>query len=201
MRSEKLSGDDPEADRCSERLEISTQRLVFKGACALFAKPSAGGKVTKSLLSPNLMVLVCLFWSVPTSNLILIDVADGSCPVVLDTVFSGPRRPAWRIKQLYDRTSPLRLPATTDCFIYLLTEKASFASKADAPRKNWLKFPHNEVVKMMETMPSLGAQLDFYAGTLQHPRLAPWSLERGLVNVYRRTGSILMMPTAKMPNV
>ena len=104
-------------------------------------------------------------------------------------------------KQLYDRTSPLRLPAMTDCFIYLLTEKASFASKADAPRKNWLKFPHNEVVKMMETMPSLGAQLDFYAGTLQHPRLAPWSLERGLVNVYRRTGSILMMPTAKMPNV
>lgn len=97
-------------------------------------------------------------------------------------------------KQLYDRTSPLRLPATTDCFIYLLTEKASFASKADAPRKNWLKFPHNEVVKMMETMPSLGAQLDFYARTLQHPRLAPWSLERGLVNVYRRTGSILMMP-------
>ena len=56
-------------------------------------------------------------------------------------------------------------------------------------------------VKMTETMPSLGAQLDFYAGTLQHPRLAPWSLERGLVNVYRRTGNILMMPTAKMPNV
>ena len=44
MRSEKLSGDDPEADRYSERLEISTQRLVFKGACALFAKPSAGAK-------------------------------------------------------------------------------------------------------------------------------------------------------------
>ena len=62
-------------------------------------------------------------------QLILIDIADGSCPVVLDTVFSGPLRPAWRIKQLYDRTSPLRLPATTDCFIYLLTEKASFASR------------------------------------------------------------------------
>ena len=53
MRSEKLSGDDPEADRCSERLEISTQRLVFKGACALFAKPSAGGKVTKSAVKPE----------------------------------------------------------------------------------------------------------------------------------------------------
>ena len=135
MRSEKLSGDDPEADRCSERLEISTQRLVFKGACALFAKPSAGGKVTKSAVKPESNGTGMLVLEPAHKQLILIDIADGSCPVVLDTVFSGPRRPAWRIKQLYDRTSPLRLPATTDCFIYLLTEKASFASKADAQRK------------------------------------------------------------------
>lgn len=135
MRSEKLSGDDPEADRCSERLEISTQRLVFKGACALFAKPSAGGKVTKSAVKPESNGTGMLVLEPAHQQLILIDIADGSCPVVLDTVFSGPLRPAWRIKQLYDRTSPLRLPATTDCFIYLLTEKASFASKADAQRK------------------------------------------------------------------
>lgn len=92
--------------------------------------------------------------------------------------------------------------ASNDGLFHLsLNGKGVFCIEADAPRKNWLKFPHNEVVKMTETMPSLGAQLDFYARTLQHPRLAPWSLERGLVNVYRRTGSILMMPTAKMPNV
>ena len=91
--------------------------------------------MTKSAVKPESNGTGMLVLEPAHQQLILIDIADGSCPVVLDTVFSGPLRPAWRIKQLYDRTSPLRLPATTDCFIYLLTEKASFASKADAQRK------------------------------------------------------------------
>ena len=143
MRSEKLSGDDPEADRCSERLEISTQRLVFKGACALFAKPSAGGKVTKSLLSPNLMVLVCLFWSLPTSNLILIDIADGSCPVVLDTVFSGPRRPAWR-KAVIRSNFSFAVASNDGLFHLSLNGKGVFCIEGRCAKENWMKFPDND---------------------------------------------------------
>lgn len=133
-------------------------------------------------------------------QLILIDIADGSCPVVLDTVFSGPLRPAWR-KAVIRSNFSFAVASNDGLFHLSLNGKGVFCIEGRCAKENWLKFPHNEVVKMMETMPSLGAQLDFYARTLQHPRLAPWSLERGLVNVYRRTGSILMMPTAKMPNV
>ena len=90
------------------------------------------------------MVLVCLFWSLPTSNLILIDVADGSCPVVLDTVFSGPRRPAWR-KAVIRLNFSFAVASNDGLFHLSLNGKGVFCIEADAPRKNWLKFPHNDV--------------------------------------------------------
>ena len=77
-------------------------------------------------------------------QLILIDIADGSCPVVLDTVFSGPLRPAWR-KAVIRLNFSFAVASNDGLFHLSLNGKGVFCIEADAPRKNWLKFPHNDV--------------------------------------------------------
>lgn len=129
-------------------------------------------------------------------QLILIDIADGSCPVVLDTVFSGPLRPAWR-KAVIRSNFSFAVASNDGRFHLSLNGKGVFCIEGWCAKEELVEISAQWRVKMTETIPSAW----LLRKNAPAPWLAPWPLERGLVNVYRRTGSILMMPTAKMPNV
>lgn len=103
-------------------------------------------------------------------QLILIDVADGSCPVVLDTVFSGPLRPAWR-KAVIRSNFSFAVASNDGLFHLSLNGKGVFCIEGRCSKEELVKFPHNEVVKMMETMPSLGRSLTF---TLERSSIPGW---------------------------
>ena len=175
----------------------------IKGVGDLFGKAIRGKVTGESAIKPEYTGSGMLVLEPTYKHLILMDAADWGGSVVLDDGLFLACDSSLKHKAVMRSNFSSAVAGSEGLFNLSLNGKGVFCIEADAPKEELVEIIlDNDVVKIDGNYAiAWSSSLNFTVERSGKSLIGSAASGEGLVNVYRGTGKVLMMPTAGMPNL
>ena len=174
-----------------------------KGVGDLFGKALRGGVTGESAIKPEYTGDGLLVLEPTYRHLILMDAADWGGSVVLDDGLFLACDSRLQHKAVMRSNLSSAVAGGEGLFNLSLNGSGTFCIESECPREELVEITlQNDVLKIDGNYAiAWSAGLEFTVERSGKSLIGSAASGEGLVNVYRGTGKVLMMPTAKMPNL
>lgn len=174
-----------------------------KGVGDLFGKAVRGKVTGESAIKPEYVGRGLLVLEPTYKHLILLDAADWGGSVVLDDGLFLACDSRLQHKAVMRSNLSSALAGGEGLFNLSLNGSGTFCIEADCPMEELIEINMTDDVLKIDGNYAIAwsASLNFTVERSGKSLIGSAASGEGLVNVYRGTGRVLMMPTAKMPNV
>lgn len=175
----------------------------IKGVGDLFGKAVRGKVTGESAIKPEYTGDGLLVLEPTYKHLILMDAAEWNGAVVLDDGLFLACDSKLQHKAVMRSNFSSAVAGGEGLFNLSLNGAGMFCIEAECPREELVEITlSNDVLKIDGNYAiAWSASLDFTVERSGKSLIGSAASGEGLVNVYRGTGKVLMMPTAKMPNL
>ena len=175
----------------------------IKGVGDLFGKAIRGKVTGESAIKPEYTGSGMLVLEPTYKHLILMDAADWGGSVVLDDGLFLACDSSLKHKAVMRSNFSSAVAGSEGLFNLSLNGKGVFCIEADAPKEELVEIIlDNDVVKIDGNYAiAWSSSLNFTVERSGKSLIGSAASGEGLVNVYRGTGKVLMMPPAGMPNL
>lgn len=175
----------------------------IKGVGDLFSKAVRGKASGESTIKPEYTGDGLLVLEPTYRHLILMDAADWGGSVVLDDGLFLACDSRLQHKAVMRSNLSSAVAGGEGLFNLSLNGSGAFCIESECPREELVEITlHNDVLKIDGNYAiAWSAGLEFTVERSGKSLIGSAASGEGLVNVYRGTGKVLMMPTAKMPNL
>lgn len=175
----------------------------IKGVGDLFGKAVRGKVTGESAIKPEYTGDGLLVLEPTYKHLILMDAADWNGSVVLDDGLFLACDSRLKHKAVMRSNFSSAVAGGEGLFNLSLNGAGMFCIESECPREELVEITlDNDVLKIDGNYAiAWSASLDFTVERSGKSLIGSAASGEGLVNVYRGTGKVLMMPTAKMPNI
>lgn len=175
----------------------------IKGVGDLFGKAVRGKVTGESAIKPEYTGNGLLVLEPTYRYLLLMNTADWGGSVVLDDGLFLACDSGLKHKAVMRSNLSSAVAGGEGLFNLSLNGSGVFCIEADCPREELIEITlENDVLKVDGNHAiAWSASLDFTVERSGKSLLGSAASGEGLVNVYRGSGKVLMMPTAKMPNI
>ena len=174
-----------------------------KGVGDLFGKAVRGKVSGESAIKPEYTGDGLLVLEPTYRHLILLDAAAWNGSVVLDDGLFLACDSQLRHKAVMRSNLSSAVAGGEGLFNLSLNGSGVFCIESDCPREELVEITlNNDVLKIDGNLAlAWSSSLDFTVERSGKSLIGSAAAGEGLVNVYRGTGKVLMMPTARMPNI
>lgn len=175
----------------------------IKGVGDLLGKTMRGKVTGESAIKPEYTGDGTLVLEPTYKHLILMNAADWNGAVVLDDGLFLACDSKLKHKAVMRSNVSSAVAGGEGLFNLSLSGDGMFCIEAECPKEELIEITlNNDVLKIDGNYAiAWSASLDFTVERSGKSLLGSAASGEGLVNVYRGTGKVLMMPTAKMPNI
>ena len=175
----------------------------IKGVTDLLGKAMRGKASGESTIKPEYTGDGLLVLEPTYKYLILLDCADWGGSVVLDDGLFLACDSNLKHKAVMRSNFSSAVAGGEGLFNLSLNGSGTFCIESDCPREELVEITlQNDVLKIDGNYAiAWSGSLDFTVERSGKSLIGSAASGEGLVNVYRGTGKVLMMPTAKMPNI
>ena len=175
----------------------------IKGVGDLFTKAVRGKASGESAIKPEYTGDGLLVLEPTYRHLILMDAADWGGSVVLDDGLFLACDSRLQHKAVMRSNLSSAVAGGEGLFNLSLNGSGTFCIESECPREELVEITlQNDVLKIDGNYAiAWSASLEFTVERSGKSLIGSAASGEGLVNVYRGTGKVLMMPTAKMPNL
>ena len=175
----------------------------IKGVTDLLGKAMRGKASGESTIKPEYTGDGLLVLEPTYKYLILLDCADWGGSVVLDDGLFLACDSNLKHKAVMRSNFSSAVAGGEGLFNLSLNGSGTFCIESDSPREELVEITlQNDVLKIDGNYAiAWSGSLDFTVERSGKSLIGSAASGEGLVNVYRGTGKVLMMPTAKMPNI
>ena len=175
----------------------------IKGVGDLLGKAVRGKVTGESAIKPEYTGNGILVLEPTYKHLILMDAADWGGSVVLDDGLFLACDSGLKHKAIMRSNFSSAVAGGEGLFNLSLNGNGTFCIESDCPREELIEITlQNDVLKVDGNYAiAWSNSLEFTVERSGKSLIGSAASGEGLVNVYRGTGKVLMMPTAKMPNV
>ncbi|WP_295578815.1 AIM24 family protein [uncultured Oscillibacter sp.] len=175
----------------------------IKGVGDLFGKAVRGKVTGESAIKPEYTGDGILVLEPTYRHLILLDAADWNGSVVLDDGLFLACDSRLKHKAVMRSNFSSAVAGGEGLFNLSLSGSGVFCIESECPKEELIEITlQNDVLKIDGNYAiAWSGSLDFTVERSGKSLIGSAASGEGLVNVYRGTGKVLMMPTAKMPNV
>ena len=175
----------------------------IKGVGDLFGKAVRGRVTGESAIKPEYTGDGLLVLEPTYRHLILMDAADWGGSVVLDDGLFLACDSRLQHKAVMRSNLSSAVAGGEGLFNLSLNGSGPFCIESECPREELVEITlQNDVLKIDGNYAiAWSASLEFTVERSGKSLIGSAASGEGLVNVYRGTGKVLMMPTAKMPNL
>ena len=175
----------------------------IKGVGDLFGKAVRGKASGESAIKPEYTGTGMLVLEPTYKHLILLDAADWNGAVVLDDGLFLACDSGLQHKAVMRSNVSSALAGGEGLFNLSLNGRGIFCIESDCPIEELIEITLQDDVLKIDGNYAIAwsASLSFTVERSGKSLIGSAASGEGLVNVYRGTGKVLMMPTAKMPNV
>ena len=175
----------------------------IKGVGDLLGKAVRGKVTGESAIKPEYTGNGILVLEPTYKHLILMDAADWGGSVVLDDGLFLACDSGLKHKAIMRSNFSSAVAGGEGLFNLSLNGNGIFCIESDCPREELIEITlQNDVLKVDGNYAiAWSNSLEFTVERSGKSLIGSAASGEGLVNVYRGTGKVLMMPTAKMPNV
>ncbi len=175
----------------------------IKGVGDLFGKAMRGKVTGESTIKPEYTGDGILVLEPTYKHLILLDAADWGGSVVLDDGLFLACDSRLKQKAVMRSNLSSAVAGSEGLFNLSLNGSGAFCVEADCPLEELVEITlDNDVLKIDGNYAiAWSGSLSFTVERSGKSLIGSAASGEGLVNVYRGTGKVLMMPTAKMPNI
>ena len=175
----------------------------IKGVGDFLGKAVRGKATGESAVKPEYTGDGVLVLEPTYKHLILMNAADWNGAVVLDDGLFLACDSTLKHKAVMRSNLSSTVAGGEGLFNLSLNGSGAFCIEADCPREELIEITlENDVLKIDGNYAiAWSASLNFTVERSGKSLIGSAASGEGLVNVYRGTGKVLMMPTAKMPNV
>ena len=175
----------------------------IKGVGDLFGKAVRGKVSGESAIKPEYTGTGILVLEPTYKYLILLDAADWGGSVVLDDGLFLACDSRLKHKAVMRSNISSAVAGGEGLFNLSLNGSGVFCIKSDCPQEELIEITlENDVLKIDGNYAiAWSGSLNFSVERSGKSLIGSAASGEGLVNVYRGTGKVLMMPTAKMPNI
>ncbi len=174
-----------------------------KGVGDLFGKAVRGKVTGESAIKPEYTGDGLLVLEPTYKYLILMDAADWGGSVVLDDGLFLACESSLKQKAVARSNLSSAIAGGEGLFNLSLNGSGAFCIESDCPKEELIEITlHNDVLKIDGNYAiAWSNSLNFTVERSGKSLIGSAASGEGLVNVYRGSGRVLMMPTAKMPNI
>ena len=174
-----------------------------KGVGDLFGKALRGGVTGESAIKPEYTGDGLLVLEPTYRHLILMDAAQWGGSVVLDDGLFLACESTLQHKAVMRSNFSSAVAGGEGLFNLSLNGSGIFCIESDCPKEELIEITlQNDVLKIDGNYAiAWSNSLNFTVERSGKSLIGSAASGEGLVNVYRGTGKVLMMPTAKMPNI
>lgn len=175
----------------------------IKGVGDLFGKAVRGKVTGESAIKPEYTGNGLLVLEPTYKHLILMDASDWGGSVVLDDRLFLASESKLKQKAVMRSNFSSAVAGGEGLFNLSLNGAGAFCIESDCPQEELITISlDNDVLKIDGNYAiAWSGTLDFTVERSGKSLIGSAASGEGLVNVYRGTGKVLMMPTAKMPNL
>lgn len=175
----------------------------IKGVGDLFGKAMRGKVTGESAIKPEYTGDGLLVLEPTYKHLILMNASDWNGAVVLDDGLFLACDSNLKHKAVMRSNFSSAVAGGEGLFNLSLNGAGMFCIESECPREELVEISlNNDVLKVDGNFAiAWSASLDFTVERSGKSLIGSAASGEGLVNVYRGTGKVLMMPTAKMPNI
>lgn len=175
----------------------------IKGVGDFLGKAVRGKTTGESAIKPEYTGSGVLVLEPTYKHLILLDAADWGGGVVLDDGLFLACDSRLKHKAVMRSNFSSAVAGGEGLFNLSLNGSGTFCIEADCPREELIEITlQNDVLKIDGNYAIAWSKtLNFSVERSGKSLIGSAASGEGLVNVYRGTGKVLMMPTAKMPNI
>lgn len=175
----------------------------IKGAGDLLSKAFRGAVTKESAIKPEYKGNGILVLEPTYKHLILLDAAEWGGSVVLDDGLFLACDSNLKHKTVMRSNLSSAVAGNEGLFNLSLNGNGVFCIESDCPKEELIEITlENDVVKIDGNLAlAWSAGLNFTVERSGKTLIGSAASGEGLVNVYRGTGKILMMPSANMPNI
>lgn len=175
----------------------------IKGVGDLFGKAMRGKVTGESAIKPEYTGDGLLVLEPTYKHLILMNASDWNGAVVLDDGLFLACDSNLKHKAVMRSNFSSAVAGGEGLFNLSLNGTGMFCIESECPREELVEISlNNDVLKVDGNFAiAWSASLDFTVERSGKSLIGSAASGEGLVNVYRGTGKVLMMPTAKMPNI
>ena len=175
----------------------------IKGVGDFLGKAVRGKATGESAIKPEYTGSGVLVLEPTYKHLILMDAADWGGSVVLDDGLFLACESSLKHKAVMRSNFSSAVAGGESLFNLSLNGSGAFCIESECPREELVEITlQNDVLKIDGNYAiAWSASLEFTVERSGKSLIGSAASGEGLVNVYRGTGKVLMMPTAKMPNV
>ena len=175
----------------------------IKGVGDLFSKAVRGKASGESAIKPEYTGDGLLVLEPTYRHLILMDTAQWGGSVVLDDGLFLACESSLKHKAVMRSNLSSAVAGGEGLFNLSLNGSGVFCIESDCPKEELIEISlQNDVLKIDGNYAiAWSTSLDFTVERSGKSLIGSAASGEGLVNVYRGTGKVLMMPTAKMPNI
>lgn len=174
-----------------------------KGVGDLLSKAVRGKASGESVIKPEYTGSGILVLEPTYKHLILLDASDWNGTVVLDDGLFLACDSSLQHKAVMRSNVSSALAGGEGLFNLSLNGRGIFCIESDCPMEELIEITLQDDVLKVDGNYAIAwsASLNFTVERSGKSLIGSAASGEGLVNVYRGTGKVLMMPTAKMPNV
>ena len=174
-----------------------------KGVGDLLSKAVRGKASGESVIKPEYTGSGILVLEPTCKHLILLDASDWNGAVVLDDGLFLACDSSLQHKAVMRSNVSSALAGGEGLFNLSLNGRGIFCIESDCPMEELIEITLQDDVLKVDGNYAIAwsASLNFTVERSGKSLIGSAASGEGLVNVYRGTGKVLMMPTAKMPNV
>ena len=175
----------------------------IKGVGDLLSKAVRGKASGESVIKPEYTGSGILVLEPTYKHLILLDASDWNGAVVLDDGLFLACDSSLQHKAVMRSNVSSALAGGEGLFNLSLNGRGIFCIESDCPMEELIEITLQDDVLKIDGNYAIAwsASLNFTVERSGKSLIGSAASGEGLVNVYRGTGKVLMMPTAKMPNV
>ena len=174
-----------------------------KGVGDLLSKAVRGKASGESVIKPEYTGSGILVLEPTYKHLILLDASDWNGAVVLDDGLFLACDSSLQHKAVMRSNVSSALAGGEGLFNLSLNGRGIFCIESDCPMEELIEITLQDAVLKVDGNYAIAwsASLNFTVERSGKSLIGSAASGEGLVNVYRGTGKVLMMPTAKMPNI
>ena len=175
----------------------------IKGVGDLIGKAIRGKASGESVIKPEYVGDGILVLEPTYKYLILMDVADWGGSVILDDGLFLACDSRLKHKTVMRNNLSSAIAGSEGLFNLSLNGEGVFCIESDCPKEELIEITlENDVLKVDGNyVIAWSSSLEFTVERSGKSLIGSAASGEGLVNVYRGSGKLLMMPTAKMPNI